>query len=312
MSRTQGVDNLAYIGFTSPAAHEWRTFGPEVLGLEVAPDGADGAVRLRMDGAAHRIIIHPGAVNELAYLGWTVSGADALAEQIAVVRAAGFEVRNGDDELAAERHVADLAWFTDTDGFRHELSYGLEAAATPFQPGRPMSGFLTGDGGLGHVVLLVPDIVATEAFYLDVLGFRVSDEVRMGPLFLRFLHCNPRHHTMALGAAPGIVGVHHIMLEVNELDDVGIALDVCRARGLTLAMGFGRHTNDHMTSFYVRSPSGFEVEYGWGGALVDDAEWTIGSYDAISIWGHERPAEPLFPGMIRPVAAKVAPRAVPA
>lgn len=83
MSGAQCVDNLAYIGFTSPAADEWRTFGPEVLGLELAPNGADGAVRLRMDGAAHRIVIHPGAVNELAYLGWAVSGADALAEQIA-------------------------------------------------------------------------------------------------------------------------------------------------------------------------------------------------------------------------------------
>ena len=301
------IDNLATIGFTSTAADDWRAFGSEVLGLELAPDGADGAdgaVRLRMDDLAHRITIHPGATNELAYLGWAVTDADALGAQIAVVRAAGYEVHDGDDKLAAERKVADVAWFLDADGFRHEMSWGHEQAAVPFQPGRPMSGFLTGDGGLGHIVLLVPDIEASERFYLDVLGFRVSDEVRIGPLHLRFLHCNPRHHTMALGAAPGIVGVHHIMLEVNDLDDVGIGLDLCRARGLTLAMGMGRHSNDHMTSFYVRSPSGFEVEYGFGGRLVDDADWTVETYDSISIWGHDRPTEPLFPGMIRPVAAK--------
>ena len=116
------IDNLATIGFTSTAADDWRTFGPEVLGLELAPDGADGAVRLRMDDLAHRITIHPGATNELAYLGWAVTDADALVAQIAVVRAAGYEVHQGDDKLAAERKVADVAWFLDADGFLWRLS----------------------------------------------------------------------------------------------------------------------------------------------------------------------------------------------
>ena len=67
--------------------------------------------------------------------------------------------------------------------------------------------------------------------------------------------------------------MHHLMLEVSTLDDVGTALDIVNARELPLAMSLGRHTNDLMTSFYVRTPSGFEIEYGTGGLLVDDDTW---------------------------------------
>ena len=51
-------------------------------------------------------------------------------------------------------------------------------------------------------------------------------------------------------------------------------------------MTLGRHPNDRMVSFYVRSPSGFEIEYGWG-ALEVGEEWTVTQYDAVSVWGHK-------------------------
>ena len=126
------IANLASIGFNSVTVDEWRTFGPEVLGLGLAADGADGSVRLRMDDAAYRISIHPGDTSELAYLGWAINDATALTAQLAVVRAAGFAVHEGDDKLAAERTVAEIAWFIDADGFRHELSWGQESASEPF------------------------------------------------------------------------------------------------------------------------------------------------------------------------------------
>ena len=57
-----------------------------------------------------------------------------------------------------------------------------------------------------------------------------------------------------------------------------------------------------MTSFYVRTPSGFEIEYGTGGRLMDmDKEEAPGQYDALSIWGHKPPAEPLPPGILEAV-----------
>jgi extradiol dioxygenase len=282
------IKALSYIGFRSPHAAEWATFGPEVLGAQLAETGADGTVRLRVDEAAARIAVEPGEREQLAYLGWDVGDADGLQAARDRIVAAGVEAVD-DVAAAADRRVAALAAFTDPFGFRHELTYGL-ATGEPFVPGRPISGFVTGDGGLGHVVLVVPDLDLGRRFYCDVLGFKVSDTIDAGAL-ITFMHCNPRHHTLAIAGGRGLVGLHHLMLELGSLDDVGAALDIAVERDLPLAMGLGRHTNDLMTSFYVRTPSGFEIEYGTGGRLIDDATWTIGAYDAQSLWGHRAPPD---------------------
>ena len=289
------ITSLAYIGFTSPHAEAWRSFGPDVLGAELAPDGPDGAVRLRVDDVAHRMAIHPGEREDLAYLGWLVDDLDAT---VAAVEAAGTSV--GADEPRS---------FVDPFGFHHELVDALEAGP-PFTPGRPMSGFVTGAQGLGHIVLLVPDLDAAERFFTEALGLRRTDTVEGGGLDLRFFHCPgaaARHHTVAFAGVRGLAGLHHLMLEVTTLDDVGTALDVIGQREIPLAMSLGRHTNDLMTSFYVRTPSGFEIEYGTGGIVVDDATWTTARHSSGSRWGHHPPAEgPLRPQILRPVAPQPA------
>ena len=55
---------------------------------------------------------------------------------------------------------------------------------------------------------------------------------------------------------------------------------------IPIVMNLGRHTNDKMLSFYMRKPSGFAVEYGWGGIVGDDATWTVRRYQSGSLWGH--------------------------
>lgn len=296
------IRSFAYAGFASPAADEWRTFGPEVLGLQLADDGPSGTVRLRLDAHAPRLTVRPGERNELLHLGWDVGDAPALIDAIAQLAEHGITAER-DDQRAAERQVEGLARFTDPFGFVHELVHGL-ATVGGFTPGRPMQGgFVTGDQGLGHLVLFVPDLAAGLSFFMDVLGFRLSDHIDTPEgLVLRFLHCNPRHHTLALAAIPGRAGMHHLMFETEQPDDVGRALDIVNARGLPVAMTLGKHTNDWMTSFYVRTPSGFDVEYGSGGRTIDEATWTIGQYDAMSIWGHNPPTDRrLAPEILRRV-----------
>lgn len=94
-----------------------------------------------------------------------------------------------------------------------------------------MSGFKTGDMGLGHILVYAHRLDDTVHFYRDLLGFRVSDftEVRTpgGKTRLAFLRCNPRHHSIAILEAPGAPKrINHVMLECNSLDDVGSGRDL--------------------------------------------------------------------------------------
>ena len=300
------IKNLAYIGFVTPKVDEWRSFGPDVLGAQIAPD-ADGsaAVRLRVDESAWRIGIHPGERNDVAYFGWEVAD-DELASLLDRVRDFGCEITEGDDGLIAERQVGRLHWFTDHAGFRHELVNQIAEGDT-FTPGRNLNGsFVTGEQGLGHIVLMVPDADKSREFVTEVLGMRPSDTVTAGRMNVEFFHCaghQSRHHTLATVAVPDMAGLFHLMLEVTDLDDVGTALDVVKKQGMDLPMDLGKHPNDLMTSFYVRGPSGFDIEYGFGGRVVDDDTWEVTTYDQVSIWGHLPPEGGApRPGIMRPVS----------
>jgi biphenyl-2,3-diol 1,2-dioxygenase len=248
-----------------------------------------GVTRLRLDSRDWRIALHEGSANDLAYAGFEVATAEGLAELEQRLSDAGRSAKRGDAELLDVRGVCELVATEDPAGMPVELFCGLkDLGDIPFCSPVGTSGFVTGEQGLGHFVLSAADIDASRSFYCDVLGFRLSDRIRMGPIELEFLHCNSRHHTIALVPVPRPKRLHHLMFEAASLDDVGFALDRCVAAGEPLALTLGKHTNDQMVSFYVKSPAGFDIEYGWGGIAVDDDTWRVGHYDKVSIWGHKR------------------------
>ena len=140
---------------------------------------------------------------------------------------------------------------------------------------------------MGHAVLTVERLDDVLPFYRDVLGFALSDYI-LKPFRAFFLHVNPRHHSLAF-IETGTNGLHHMMLELFSLDDVGQAYDIALIDPESIGSTLGRHTNDHVTSFYSWSPSGFMVEYGWGGRLVEPGNWTAEEYTVgPSLWGHDR------------------------
>jgi 3,4-dihydroxy-9,10-secoandrosta-1,3,5(10)-triene-9,17-dione 4,5-dioxygenase len=83
--------------------------------------------------------------------------------------------------------------------------------------------------------------------------------------------------------------MYRFMIEMSTLDDVGYTLDRHQASGTPVAAGLGRHTNDHMVSFYSRAPSGFDVEVGWGGRTVDDDTWVVSQITKPRFGGHRPP-----------------------
>ncbi|MFJ3496935.1 VOC family protein [Streptomyces sp. NPDC086091] len=305
------VNGLGYLGLVTDRIDRWRAFAPLVLGLHTREDVRDPQAErllLRADSWHHRLSVRSGPESGLEYLGWQVRGAEQLQETTDRLESAGLTVTPAEPDELHDRAVIGMSHFTDPLGLRHEIFYGPTVSRGSFEPGRPMSGFRTGEQGLGHVVLAVPDAAEAAAFYGRTLGARLSDvlELRLptpgGPLDIRarFLYLNSRQHSLAVMELPDpTYGLQHLMLEVDELDDVGAALDLCDSHDVPVSLSLGRHANDHMVSFYLKAPDGFEIEYGWGGLAVDPDDCDVVRHDRSSLWGHRRlvsgPAEILAP-----------------
>jgi 2,3-dihydroxybiphenyl 1,2-dioxygenase len=280
------IQALGYIGILATQPAEWDGYATKLLGMQRV-DAAGGTRIFRMDDRAQRLVVTKEADDGLAFMGWEVADATALDAMAARLEAAGVAVARGGAALAAERHVADLIVLRDPGGNRLEIFRGQEIADAPFVPGRPISGFRTGPLGMGHAVLHVADARALVPFYRDTLGFGLSDYGRT-PYDLFFFHVNGRHHSFAM-VGSGRTGIHHFMVEVGMLDDLGQGYDLAMMEEGRVAYSLGRHSNDWMTSFYTTTPSGFFVEYGWGGRIIDPATWRPHeTFDGPSYWGHER------------------------
>jgi 3,4-dihydroxy-9,10-secoandrosta-1,3,5(10)-triene-9,17-dione 4,5-dioxygenase len=289
------IRSLGYLRIESADIGAWREFGVRVLGMAEGRGPDASALYLRMDDFPARLVILPGERERLLASGWEVAGEDALAGVGRALEHAGVAVKAGTAAELAERRVGKMLRFDDPAGNALEVFCG---AALEHRPLSSQYGnrFVTDGLGLGHVVLPVSDDESAVRFYTDVLGFRLRDSMRMAPellgrpagppLWMRFLGCNPRHHSLALAPFPAPPGIVHLMIEVASLDDVGRAMDRCARRGATVSASLGRHANDLMVSFYVRTPGGFDIEYGTGGLLVDDTTWVSRETTAISLWGH--------------------------
>jgi biphenyl-2,3-diol 1,2-dioxygenase len=276
------IQSLGYMGFSVQDPGAFGAFAENVLG--VSPVGAS---RYRLDDQVWRLSVEAGEADDLAFVGLEVAGPDALVEIAARLTAAGVDVGKPDPDVAIDRAVEDLIVCQDPGGLTVEIYHGARQGESPAP-----AGFVTGEQGLGHVVLATAHMDASRRFWRDLLGFKLSDIIALDigrghRLEMEFLHCNARHHTVALVPAPAPKRMHHFMLQVESLDAVGHGLERAQAAGAPITSTLGRHTNDLMLSFYARTPAGFEVEYGWGARTVDDATWEIGRYDATSLWGHK-------------------------
>jgi 2,3-dihydroxybiphenyl 1,2-dioxygenase len=265
---------------------EWDKYATEVLGLQIADLAVDGSHRYRMDDRAYRLEVEQGVAGVVA-LGFEVRNEDELGRVHEQLIGAGFAAQE-DEALAERRGVRRLIRSTDPAGMDVEIYLGAQLSEKEFASPRGLK-FVAGDLGMGHVFLLAHDAKEMMRYYVEALGFRLSDTIAFDAIEGVFLHCNKRHHSVAFAEVPSEVpaGLSHLMLETTTLDDVGYAFDLAQEYGNVLTHTLGKHTNDYMTSFYLNCPSGFEIEYGWNGRMVDDVNWAVGHHRSTSSWGHK-------------------------
>jgi 3,4-dihydroxy-9,10-secoandrosta-1,3,5(10)-triene-9,17-dione 4,5-dioxygenase len=290
------LKSMGYVRVASTDLAAWERFAEKVLGLVRGSGPTEGNLYYRIDEVSARLVVFPADVDQLNCVGWEVADHTALDQARDHLKNAGVDFEEGSPEELAERRVQELVRFTDPFDNVFELFHGItyerKEAITPYG-----QRFVTGDQGMGHVVIPVTDDVEALRFYTEVLGFRLRDSMSMpgefvgkpagSKVWLRFLGVNPRHHSLAFLPMPNPSKCVHIMLEVERLDDVGRALERVRRTKTPLSATLGRHMNDQMVSFYVKSPGGFDIEYGTEGLTVDDQRWVARESTAVSYWGHE-------------------------
>src|SRR6516165_3164553 len=165
---------LGYLGVGTAKLDDWTTLATKGLGMEAVDRG--GSTRaFRMDDRKQRLVLDGALPNGTTYFGWEVADAAALEALAARLTQANIAVRREPAALADQRFVSGLISFHDPAGNRLEAFHGAAVADTPFRPGRLISGFRAGPLGMGHVLIVVQNIVAALSFYRDLLGFRISD-----------------------------------------------------------------------------------------------------------------------------------------
>src|SRR6266404_1725096 len=248
------IQGLGYVGIRAKSLEDWTNFGTRFLGMQLL-ERTGKSLALRMDDRKQRVVVSEDGGEGVAFFGWEVAHAAALNSFAARLEKAGVEVARGSRALADERRVKDLIVLADPVGNRLEIFHGAETTSEPFKP--------------------------------DVLGFRLSDYM-VRPFNAYFFHANPRHHSIAF-IETGRSATHHLMVELYSLDDVGQCYDLALGEEGRIGVTLGRHINDEVTSFYSNSPSGFMVEYGWGGRVIDVERWRPEEVTwGPSMWGHDR------------------------
>lgn len=291
------IRSLGYLRIEATDVSAWREYGVKVLGMVEGRGPAEGFLYLRMDDFPARLVIEPGQHDRLSVVGWECANAAGLQSVRDSLDAEGVPFCEATEAEVTDRRVDEMIRFADPSGNRLEVFHG--AALQHRRVVSPYGHrFVTGEQGLGHVVLSTRDDAEALHFYRDVLGFQLRDSMRLPPqlvgrpadgppAWLRFFGCNPRHHSLAFLPMPTPSGIVHLMIEVGDSDDVGLCLDRALRRKVPMSATLGRHVNDKMLSFYMKTPSGFDVEFGCEGMQVDDDDWIARESTAVSLWGHD-------------------------
>ena len=284
---------LGYLGVETQQSAAWESFATKLLGLELADRRENGTLVFRLDDYAYRFAVEPGPSEDVAYVGWEVADDAALIALEERLRRNDVAVVVEGDAVARMRRVRRVISFNDPDGTRHEAFSGpLLQPQKPFVSPRSIGDFVTGDQGFGHIVLTTKNMERQQQFFCDVLGFRLSDYIGSpdSERSFVFMHCSPRHHSIALARLPSPKRLAHLMIQTADSDDVGLTYDLAQQLGYPIAATLGRHTNDRMFSFYVKTPSNWDIEFGADPLLIDEPTWHVRQYDVPSVWGHVRSA----------------------
>lgn len=273
---------LRYAIFNVISPKEWSPLLVDLLDLERTETGVHaGSDQFAVD-SEHHIVLKQSDQDGLAGLGFECATHHQLEKIVIDLEAQGHLVQPVSELPSGLPSIVGQGYTTiDPAGNVVELFVRSHSDQMP-----TYGHYLTGEHGLGHLALIAPDRTQLVEFYTQILGFQLSDRSYIGSAVLDFMRCNPRHHTLAIGSDRHDPRLLHFSLQFKDLDTLGQMYYRILAAGHTITKSVGRHTNDRMISFYLATPSAFEIELGADGLCMDDPHAVPTETYSISDWGH--------------------------
>jgi catechol-2,3-dioxygenase len=147
------------------------------------------------------------------------------------------------------------------------------------------------------VVIGTPDAEASQRFFVDGVGFKISDQVSGIAAFMR---CSTDHHNLLIQPSP-VAFLHHTSWQVDDVDEVGRgAMRMLDGHPERHTWGLGRHFIGSNFFWYLRDPAGnFSEYYSDMDTITDDQIWTPGTWEpslrVLYAWGPDVPPSMLAP-----------------
>lgn len=190
-------------------------------------------------------------------------------------------------DMPQERGLRHAIRFHGPEGHLFEVFAGMEAGQPHFN-GRGVQ-----PRKFGHPMLTCAEPRATQALLVEVLGFRLSDDIGDGTLV--FLRCNSDHH--GVGLQRGAPGLNHYAWGVESLGALGQLGDLLSRNGGRFIWGPGRHGAGENLFTYHFDPAGCIVEYYadlyqvWDERSYRPGAWSLEDPRGPNLWGPGAPIE---------------------
>ncbi len=257
------VTEIRYVGYATPDFEAEAAFYTDVWGLDAVP-ADDGMTYFKARGAAEHHVVRlrksdSKRIDVIALAADNRADVDTLHEKVA---ASGAKIIHSPQPLSSPGGGYGFRCFS-PDGLPFEISSDVaegDAATVARWDGVPVK--------ISHIVMHSPDHKAATQWFIDVLGFKLSDW--LGD-FMSFIRCNSAHHRIAF--LPGPPCLNHVAYDMEGVDGMMRGIHRLKQKEFDIRWGPGRHTAGNNTFSYFVTPGGFAVEYTAELEEVDDATW---------------------------------------
>ena len=262
------VTDIRYIGYGLPDVEAERSFYRDVWGLREA-SAKDGCYYFAAEGDDEPYVVRlrHSPHQRVDVIALAANSRAAVDNLFAKVQADGCKIIFEPKVLTGYAGGYGFRFFHE-DGLPFEVSCDYERGSK-----RQLGAAEAIPEKISHIVLHSPNHKAMVAFFVDVLGFRVSDW--LGD-FMCFLRCNEWHHKIAI--LPGPPSLNHVAYDMANIDDMMRGVAKLKRHNVDILWGPGRHTAGNNTFSYFVTPAGFAVEYTSELEQIDEATWQAQVY----------------------------------